>query len=143
MKTRVLQDILRGQWYLSRTIQDKRQEKTALMTGIAIFDSLSGRQDCLWYMERGNLTWDSYSGESYQNYLYSFRDNFIADLFFPDGRFFHTLDLSQSKTTITHFCEKDRYEGHYTLYNMNHLEVEWVVNGVRKNYSSKTVFNKK
>ncbi len=86
----------------------------------------------LLYRENGILQLANYTGKATQTYRYDFPSDMIAEVYFNDGRFFFTLDLTSSHCDIRHLCGSDTYDGKFDAISENEHHQEWRVIGPRK-----------
>jgi hypothetical protein len=73
-----------------------------------------------------------YEGPALQSYRYAFPEPGRAAVHFRDGRFFHDLDLTAGRWTVTHLCNPDRYDGEFTVLDADRWRIVWRVSGPRK-----------
>ncbi len=84
----------------------------------------------------------SYIGKAAQTYCYKFPRNTDAEIYFNDGRFFYTLDLTTGHCEIRHLCGEDTYDGVFDAISERTYQQIWRVSGPRKNYTSHTTFSR-
>jgi hypothetical protein len=83
------------------------------------------------WTERGTLRLGRYQGPASRTLrIVSHGDGWLV--LFADGRPFHRLDLSGGRTTVTHPCGDDVYEGEYAIRGPGELDVIWRVRGPAK-----------
>ena len=99
------------------------------------------------YEETGKMLMPGQTGESgletKQSYMYEFPSSSptTAKVYFSDGRFFHNLDFTASKSFLPkHWCSPDTYEGSFELLSATSFRVRWRVDGPSKHYRSDTLY---
>ncbi|MFT7649298.1 MAG: hypothetical protein ACI8Y4_004059 [Candidatus Poriferisodalaceae bacterium] len=131
-----LASFLAREWTLEREILHRDSDTSARIRGAAFWEVAEA--GALTYVERGVLEVGGYVGDVRQSYRFSIRTPTSADVFFADGRPFHTVDLANGRSDITHLCEPDTYLGIYEVTSTEELRVTWDVRGPRKDYLSTT-----
>lgn len=124
-----LKAYLTGAWKVSRRIDDQRRGESGVFDGEAAFVAEKGG---LRYRERGLLRLGDFESEGSRGYVYAFPAPAVADIFFEDGRFFHTLDLSGGAWSANHPCGDDGYNGDFIVTSADRWRVVWRVTGPRK-----------
>ncbi|MGB0682482.1 MAG: DUF6314 family protein [Magnetovibrionaceae bacterium] len=124
-----LRRFLLGEWIVERVIQDARAETRGHFTGVAVF---SPHGDDLQYFEKGLLSYGDHRSEAERSYLFAFPRQARAEVFFPDGRAFHDLSLSDGAWSASHDCPPDVYQGSFEALEQGHWRSRWQVSGPRK-----------
>jgi len=126
---RDLRAYLRGPWHLARRTRDERSRVTTTFEGSAAF-VVDGTG--LAYEERGVHDVDGRSFPATRSYAYTFPALDRAEVWFPDGRPFHVLDLGSGRCHAEHPCREDRYTGSFQCEGPDVWTVEWMVHGPEK-----------
>jgi hypothetical protein len=134
-----LRSYLAGVWAIRRSIIDRQLGIVGTYTGVAEFTTIKGG---LRYHELGELSFGSYRGVAHRNLLLAFQKDGCAEVLFPDGRLFHTLDLRNGTNRVTHLCGSDAYYGCFEATDSKSLCVDWVVKGPRKNQQLSTCYSR-
>ncbi len=132
-----LLDHLRGTWSVERTLQDHASGLTGVFTGTATFAADDGG---LRHRERGSLAWAGTAPTIATRELLWRATVSVhsAEVFFPDGRFFHGLDLSDGQDQPEHPCSPDHYRGSFVLQDRAHWRYTWRVSGPAKDLTLAT-----
>lgn len=130
---------LQGEWLFERIVQDFKSSQIGKMTGQGSF---TPHQKGFLYQELARFSFGAYHEEVRQSYLYSFSSLTCAEVFFIDGRFFHTLDLSTGQQQVVHHCGSDIYEGSFNLLSHANWQIKWSIAGPRKKMIINTQFYK-
>ncbi|MBJ7449122.1 MAG: hypothetical protein JHC93_02045 [Parachlamydiales bacterium] len=135
-------DSLEGEWSFKRIIPNQGE-----INGRVVFHKENS--SCLKYREEG--VFSTVHGDelnSYRDYYYTLNQDRI-DIFFDkdlknlfQSLIFNTNDTYPLKLRSSHLCSKDLYEGTYTFENAGQFNINYVVNGPKKNYTTYTVFKK-
>jgi hypothetical protein len=139
---------------LNRVITDHLTRSVKRVVGTATWgDRADGPPSSLQYHEIGQLTLsdDAPPVSVHASYVWNFDDTlpWSAEVYFPDGRLFHPLTLSEPAVPggeraghAFHPCAPDEYTGVYGLSagagDARELWWEWEVKGPTKNYKSST-----
>jgi len=128
---RALDDFL-GAWRIERTITHVGAPP-ASFAGQAIWTT---QPDGALYTETGTLTIPGATPmQAERRYLWR-----GLDVYFDDGRFFHTVPPMGGKTQ--HWCDPDDYRVAYDFSQWPRFNMEWTVSGPRKAYVMRSVFSK-
>jgi len=133
---------LQGTWRLSRNISGSHM---AHATGTAIFEKTT-HTDELKYSEEVEITLgEGTKFNGYQHYIYRLEDEKLNVYFDGDYRLFHSVDFSDSKNRhehkASHYCQSDTYTTSY-FFGDSVFQIEHRVNGPKKDYISRTTYNK-
>lgn len=121
---------LLGRWRVERTLLDRSTGTSGTFTGTVVFGPDGGG---LSQREAGTMVWPTHSGPATREYGWrSTADAAVMDVFFPDGRAFHSLDLSGGSWTAEHWCSPDTYLVRFTAISPDRLDYEWDVKGPAK-----------
>jgi hypothetical protein len=127
---------LSGRWRLERTMLDRSTGAAGTFTGTAVFTPDGGG---LGQREEGTMVWPTHSGPAAREYSWrNTADPAVMDAYFPDGRAFHSLDLSQGSWTAEHWCAPDTYLVRFTAPSRDRLDYEWDVTGPAKDLLLRT-----
>ncbi|MHA7154869.1 DUF6314 family protein [Arthrobacter sp. TMN-50] len=123
---------LRGAWSVDRTLQDLTSGLTGTFSGTAAFTPDDG--GALHHGEHGTLIWaGSPPTPATRELLWRQAGGpQSAEVLFPDGRFFHALDLSTGQDSPVHPCSPDVYRGEFLLVDQDHWQYHWRVSGPEK-----------
>ena len=137
-----LQHYLDDSWKFRRQITHHQTQQLAHVEGTTSWQLLPAppAQPRHLYLERGVLQIGDYTGAMTQTYQYVFRTLTSADIYFKDGRFFYTLDLTTGQCEFHHLCGEDTYQGQVEVMSKTEYRQTWHVSGPRKDYTSQTIF---
>ena len=144
LQVKQLRDYLSDTWRLQRRITHHQTNQVVIIEGIATWQMLSGvgkiythlyHEDCVMQLE-------TYTAKATQTYGYHFPNDSMADVYFSDGRFFYTLDLTTSHCDIQHLCGDVTYNGVVDVISEREYRQIWQVRGPRKHYTSHTIFSR-
>ncbi|MEM1073444.1 MAG: DUF6314 family protein [Pseudomonadota bacterium] len=122
-----------GRWQVKRRI-DPVDGLAATFDGHAVW---SDRENGLAYTETGVMTLNGQIPmQAERRYLWTKN----LSVYFDDGRFFHSVPSLGGDTA--HWCDPDRYIGHYDFSGWPQFRVTWQVNGPRKDYRSETFYTR-
>lgn len=130
---------LEGDWILKKRVRSREPWQTGFAQGRATF---SRAPDGLLYHETVQLHYGDYQGRASRSYRYCPRAPGIADVFFTDRRFFHTLNLRSGRWHAEHLCGPDVYRGDFRVIDEARWLVRWRATGPRKNVSILTVYER-
>ncbi|MBG6180859.1 DUF6314 family protein [Arthrobacter sp. CAN_A1] len=130
--TGTLLGYLDGSWSVDRTLQDLSSGLSGTFSGIATF--APDDDGALLHSERGTLVWAGYSpAPATRELLWRAAGSApSAEVFFPDGRYFHGLDLTTGEDSPVHQCAPDVYRGHFVLVDAESWRYTWRVSGPAK-----------
>lgn len=124
-----LRAYLRGTWQLTRQIRDGRAGADGRFEGcVSLTDSPEG----LCYREEGELSVSGYRGAAWRCYAFRFQGRHRAEVYFPGGGHFHSLDLRCGTWDVLHRCGQDRYRGTFEACARDRLRITWRIHGPRK-----------
>ena len=137
-----LQPYLIHTWTFKRAITHHLTGQTVTVEGHVTWQPQcdAERLNCFSYLEQGKIQIGDYVAAVSQTYRTTFPTPVVADIYFNDGRFFYTLDLSTGECDIHHLCGQDTYQGHVAVVSETEHHYVWRVNGPRKDYTSNTAF---
>ncbi|MHA7292641.1 DUF6314 family protein [Arthrobacter sp. HLT1-21] len=123
---------LGGAWTVDRTLQDLSSGLAGTFSGTASFTP--DDDGALLHRERGTLVWAGSSpAPATRELLWRAAGSApSAEVFFPDGRYFHGLDLTTGKDSPVHQCAPDVYRGHFVLVDADSWHYTWWVSGPQK-----------
>jgi hypothetical protein len=123
-----------GRWTLRRDITDHDSRWTGRLEGHAWF-SRTGDLERLNYYEEGLLTFAGLREvTATRRYIWKFPSRDRVDIYFDDGRPFHSFDPSLAEDNADHLCDADLYEVRYRFSGDARWRAEWRVEGPRKDY---------
>lgn len=152
MHTTKIFDLLKGNWYFTRTIKGKPW--SGRIIGEASFTAGdTGKNLSLLYRENGELITDNLTLQVYKEYIYIYKDSKIEIYFYHNGKqgdLFHIIKFEDTKESAypwqakaSHLCGSDNYDTKYIFHNNKEkFEIKHTVKGVRKDYISNTVFKR-
>ncbi len=121
---------LSGTWSLERRLEDVGLGVEGRFVGIARLEPAGdGRSR---YREQGLLEWQGYRGQASRTLTVAPAGPATATFSFPDGRFFHLLQLRPDGYEVVHECGSDRYAGTFVLVGPDAWTATWRVDGPRK-----------
>ncbi len=131
-------------WSFKRRIIHHHNDQVATIDGSVSWQKMPGSDAdrTLLYREQGVIRLANYIGNASQTYRYDFSSEGIADIYFNDGRFFYTLDLTTSHCDVQHLCGADTYDGTFDAISDHEHHQIWRVTGPRKDYTSHTIFTR-
>lgn len=139
-----LRSFLQGHWKLSRIIEDHLNRSTMSFDGSAEWKTGKDSGGLL-YHEQGILLSEesrrtgAKGQPGFRDYIYRVHDDeAVADIYFPDRRFFHRLDLTEGFCKVSHGCSPDMYEGEFFVKDKQTLLIRWHASGPRKNFTAQT-----
>lgn len=132
-----LMGFLQGAWRFERQVHDSLLDQVGDCIGTAQFD-VDGQG--LKYHEDGELSLGDIETTTERTYLYTFPAPSMAEVRFPDGRFFHLLDLTKGIVRVEHLCGDDTYHGLFRVLDERSWLSVWRVIGPRKSQVITTRF---
>jgi len=131
-------------WYFQRRVIHQYTSQVAYIDGTASWQNTdeSDTVQSLLYHETGVIRLENYTGTATQTYRYAFPSHTVAEVYFNDGHFFYTLDLTTSHCKIQHLCREDVYHGVFDAISETTYQQIWRVTGPRKDYTSRTTFSR-
>jgi hypothetical protein len=139
-----LRHYLQHPWCFQRQIVHHHSSQVATIQGTVSWQDVSKPDAALTllYREFGVIQLATYTGKATQTYAYMFPSNAAAEVYFSDGRFFYTLDLTTDHCKIRHVCGEDIYDGVFDALSETTYQQIWRVIGPRKDYTSHTTFSR-
>ncbi|WP_138444569.1 DUF6314 family protein [Sinomonas susongensis] len=138
---------LSGVWTVERTLVDRATGARGTFSGTVTFGppETAGDDGALLQRESGRLRWGQHEAKATREYVWRpTASPDTMDVFFPDGRFFHTVRLGAVRPgagdggdqgprwQAEHWCAPDDYRVAYTVLGPDELQYEWDVRGPRK-----------
>jgi hypothetical protein len=126
-----LRAYLLGVWAVERELLDRASGARGSFSGTVAFEAADdgGLRQC----ERGTVRWGSHEGPAGREYLWRPGPGPGAmEVFFPDGRPFHAVDLTGSAGDGAHWCSPDDYRVRYEAVGPEELRYTWDVRGPAK-----------
>jgi hypothetical protein len=139
-----LRQYLTHHWHLQRHVIHHDTHQIAYISGAASWQA-TDEEDAicsLLYRETGIIQLSNYTGTATQTYCYMFPSSTVAEVYFSDGRFFYTLDLTTSHCEIQHPCGEDMYHGVFDAVSDTTYQQIWRVAGPCKDYTSYTTLTR-
>ncbi|WP_184008500.1 DUF6314 family protein [Rubricella aquisinus] len=131
-----------GRWRVHRDITDFASRWTGKFEGEAVFAPAQG-EDTLLYREEGKLTFAGLrSATATRDYVWRFPAEDRVEVFFADGRPFHSFDPGQKDTEADHLCAADLYQVRYVFEADEAWRAEWRVEGPMKDYRMVTFYRR-
>ena len=65
-----------------------------------------------------------------------------VEVFFEDGRPFHSFDPDEPRPAADHWCDPDSYSVHYDFSTWPAWTSEWQVSGPRKDYTMHSAYRR-
>jgi hypothetical protein len=126
-----LQAYLAGSWHVERTLLDRASGTRGTFTGVVRYtENPDGGLD---YREDGTMHWPTHSGAAFREYLLKPGTSpERMDVFFPDGRPFHTMSFSEQGHEDEHWCDPDDYRVSYSYEGPDSFSFAWDVRGPAK-----------
>jgi hypothetical protein len=139
-----LRHYLAHHWRFQRQIVHHHTGQVAYIHGTASWQEISESDavPALLYREAGVIQLANYTGNATQTYSYVFPNDAVAEVYFSDGHFFYTLDLTTSHCEIQHPCGEDMYHGVFDAISETTYRQIWRVTGPCKDYTSDTTFSR-
>lgn len=132
-------DRFKGEWTLTREIEDFRAGAIVQFQGTAEFRASEGGR--LVMRESGWLTTPQGGRmRADRSYIWQQSAPGWIDVCFDDGRPFHGFDAGHIAPTALHKCPPDRYEVTYAFDDWPDWSMVWRVRGPRKDYRSVSRF---
>lgn len=126
-----LRAYLAGAWALERDLLDRASGARGRFTGAVAFEPTD--DGGLRQREQGTLRWGAHEGPAEREYVWRPGAHAGAmDVFFPDGRPFHAVDLTGSADDGAHWCSPDDYRVRYEAVAPDELRYTWDVRGPAK-----------
>ncbi|WP_416405152.1 DUF6314 family protein [Arthrobacter sp. LFS091] len=126
-----LQAYLAGSWHVERTLLDRASGTRGTFTGVVRYtENPDGGLD---YREDGTMHWPTHSGAAFREYLLKPGTSpERMDVFFPDGRAFHTMSFTEQGHEDEHWCDPDDYRVSYSYEGPDSFSFAWDVRGPAK-----------
>lgn len=120
-----------GQWTVKRDLLDRANGTRGTFSGVVHF--VPAHDGGLALREEGTMRWPTFTGPASREYLLKTADRPDAlDVFFPDGRPFHTMSFTPEANLDQHWCDPDTYRVAYTYEDENRFDYSWDVTGPQK-----------
>jgi hypothetical protein len=121
-----------GLWRVERAIEDRHAGQAGWFRGRAVFTPMP---DGLAYREAGSLRLGAGPAVAASRaYLWREAGDAI-EVWFGDGRLFHSFACGEAAPAATHHCPPDRYRVRYDFTIWPAWRAEWQVRGLRKDYA--------
>lgn len=132
---------LLGTWALERRLVDLRLGLEGRFEGLARVEP--GDRAPATYREEGLVTWPGHVGPAFRSLQVVPAGTGALELRFPDGRFFHRLELVASGYEAEHPCGRDRYLGRFVLLGPDAWSATWVVEGPAKSQRLEATYTRR
>ncbi|WP_458779449.1 DUF6314 family protein [Arthrobacter sp. D3-16] len=120
-----------GQWTVQRDLLDRTNGTRGTFSGVVHF--VPTHDGGLALREEGTMRWPTFTGPASREYLLKTTHRPDAlDVFFPDGRPFHTMSFTPEANLDRHWCDPDTYRVAYTYEDPHRFSYSWDVQGPRK-----------
>lgn len=127
-----------GNWKVARSIEDRFSNQVGRFVGVAQFSHAA--DDTLLYKETGEIQLEQGpTMNATRSYIWYFADNQI-DVFFEDGRPFHSFIADGKVAGTDHPCGDDYYTVAYDFLEWPCWLAIWTVKGPRKDYTSSSTY---
>jgi hypothetical protein len=139
-----LHDYLKHHWHFKRQIVHHHTGQIATIDGTASWRDVSKADavPTILYRECGVIQLATYTGKATQTYRYTFPSDAVAEVYFRDGHFFYTLDLTTGHCEVRHLCREDIYDGVFDAIADTTYQQLWRVTGPCKHYTSHTTYSR-
>jgi hypothetical protein len=129
-----LRAYLVGTWSVERTMLDRSTGARGTFSGtVAFAPDATAHDGALHQREDGTVRWDAYEGPATREYVWRPGSHpGSMDVCFPDGRPFHSVDLTGAVAEGAHWCSPDDYRVHYEAVGADELRYTWDVRGPAK-----------
>ncbi|MGO1118095.1 DUF6314 family protein [Rhodovibrionaceae bacterium A322] len=135
-----LQEYLAGDWRFTRQVEDDLHGASGHIIGQALWRR---EQEGLAYSEQGVFQRPGQGDlPCSQSYLYHLPGPAVAEVCFPDGRYFHDLDLRSGSWRAEHLCVEDFYSGSFQVLSADSWRMVWQIKGPRKDARLTTLFTR-
>lgn len=120
-----------GRWTVQRDLLDRAEGTRGTFTGVVHF--VPTHDGGLALREEGTMRWPSFTGPASREYLLktTARPDTL-DVFFPDGRPFHSMSFTSETNRDEHWCDPDTYRVAYAFEGQDRFSYTWDVLGPRK-----------
>lgn len=120
-----------GRWTVQRDLLDRAAGTRGTFSGVVHFVPMDDGGLAL--REQGTMRWPSFTGPASREYLLKSTARPDAlDVFFLDGRPFHTMSFTPAANLDQHWCDPDTYHVAYTYGDANRFSYSWDVKGPKK-----------
>lgn len=120
-----------GRWAVQRDLLDRAEGTRGTFSGVVHF--VPTDDDGLALREEGTMRWPSFTGPASREYLLKNTARPDAlDVFFPDGRPFHTMSFTPEANQDQHWCDPDTYRVAYAYGDADRFSYTWDVKGPKK-----------
>ena len=131
-----------GKWQLRREIR-QGSGADAVFEGVAVLFEHTEHTGGLLYEEDGQL---QITGQrpmtATRRYLWQVGEGERIDIFFEDGRPFHTIAAGGVSSKDRHYCDPDTYDVQYDFSLWPEWHCRWHVTGPRKDYRMHSVYTR-
>jgi hypothetical protein len=125
-----------GRWIVQRDLLDRSAGTRGTFSGVVHFvpvHLVSGGDGGLALREEGTMRWPTFTGPASREYLLTATERPDAlEVFFPDGRPFHTMSFTPEANLDQHWCDPDTYRVAYNYGDADRFSYSWDVKGPRK-----------
>jgi hypothetical protein len=120
-----------GQWTVQRDLLDRAHGTRGTFSGVVHF--VPAGDGGLSVREEGTMRWPTFTGPASREYLLKSTHRPDAlDVFFPDGRPFHSMSFTPEANLDQHWCDPDTYRVAYSYVDHNSFTYSWDVKGPHK-----------
>jgi Family of unknown function (DUF6314) len=120
-----------GLWTVQRDLLDRANGTRGTFSGVVHFVPVN--DDGLDLREEGTMRWPAFTGPATREYVLKTTARAdTLDVFFPDGRPFHSMSFTPRANLDQHWCDPDTYRVTYTYEGADSFSYSWDVRGPRK-----------
>jgi hypothetical protein len=120
-----------GLWTLQRDLLDRASGTCGTFSGVVHY--IPADDGGLALCEEGTMRWPSFTGPATREYVLKATARSDAlDVFFPDGRAFHSMSFTPQANLDQHWCDPDTYRVAYHYGDANSFSYSWAVLGPKK-----------
>ncbi|WP_181037516.1 DUF6314 family protein [Arthrobacter sp. ZGTC412] len=121
-----------GRWTVQRDLLDRANGTHGTFSGVVQF--VPADDGGLALREEGTMRWPAFTGPASREYLLRPTERADAlDVFFTDGRPFHTMSFTPEANLDQHWCDPDTYRVAYNYGDADRFTYSWDVKGPQKN----------
>jgi 8-oxo-dGTP pyrophosphatase MutT (NUDIX family) len=120
-----------GFWTVERDLLDRANGTRGTFSGVVQF--VPADDGGLAFREAGTMHWPTFTGPATREYVLkpTARPDML-DVFFPDGRPFHSMSFTPEANLDHHWCDPDTYRVAYTFGDADSFTYSWDVKGPQK-----------
>jgi hypothetical protein len=120
-----------GRWTIQRDLLDRANGTGGTFSGVVHF--VPADDGGLDLREEGTMRWPAFTGPATREYvLRTTARPDLLDVFFPDGRPFHSMSFTHEANLDQHWCDPDTYRVAYNYGDADSFSYSWDVIGPNK-----------